>query len=46
TFDLPYNGQDNTDYLNGKGFSSNDDTPEAAQARAMVKTRAGEAGTN
>ena len=46
TFDLPYNGQDNTDYVNGKGFSSDNDTPEAAQARAMVKTRAGEAGTN
>ena len=46
TFDLPYNGQDNTDYLNGKGFSSNDDMPEAAQARAMVKTRAGDVGTN
>ena len=46
TFDLPYNGQDNTDYVNGKGFSSDDDTPEAAQARGMVKTRAGEAGTN
>ena len=46
TFDLPYNGVDNTDYVNGKGFSSDDDTPEAAQTRAMVKTRAGEAGTN
>ena len=46
TFDLPYNGQDNPNYVNGKGFSSDDDTPEAAQARAMVKTRAGEAGTN
>ena len=46
TFDLPYNGVDNTDYVNGKGFSCKDDTPEAAQARAMVKTRAGEAGTN
>ncbi|GAB6950300.1 hypothetical protein JCM15640A_18850 [Hoylesella timonensis 4401737 = DSM 22865 = JCM 15640] len=46
TFDLPYNGVDNPDYVNGKGFSSDDDTPEAAQARAMVKTRAGEAGTN
>ena len=40
TFDLPYNGQDNTDYVNGKGFSSDDDTPEAAQARAMARTRA------
>ena len=46
TFDLPYNGHDNHDYVNGKGFSSDDDTPEASQARAMVKTRAGEAGTN
>ena len=46
TFDLPYNGVDNTDYVNGKGFSSDDETLEAAQARAMVKTRAGEAGTN
>ena len=46
TFDLPYNGQDNPDYVNGKGFSSNDGTPEAAQARAMVKTRAGDVGTN
>ena len=40
TFDLPYNGQDNPDYVNGKGFSSDDDTPEAAQARAMARTRA------
>ena len=41
TFDLPYNGQDNTDYVNGKGFSSDDDTPEAAQARTMnASTRA------
>ena len=46
TFDLPYNGVDNSDYVNGKGFSSNDDTLEASQARAMVKTGAGEAGTN
>ena len=41
TFDLPYNGQDNNDYVNGKGFSSNDGTPEAAQARPMnASTRA------
>ena len=40
TFDLPYNGVDNTDYVNGKGFSSDDDTPEAAQERAMARTRA------
>ena len=37
TFDLPYNGVDNTDYVNGKGFSSDDDTPEAAQAKAMTR---------
>ena len=35
TFDLPYNGKDNDDYVNGQGFCCNDDTPEAAQARAM-----------
>ena len=32
--------------MNGQGFCCNDGTPEAAQARAIVKTRAGEAGTN
>ncbi len=37
TFDLPYNGVDNSDYVNGKGFSSNDDTPEAAQAKVMTR---------
>ena len=40
TFDLPYNGVDNSDYVNGKGFSSNDGTPEAVQARAMARIRA------
>ncbi|KXU56420.1 RHS repeat domain-containing protein, partial [Prevotella bivia] len=35
TFDLPYNGKDNDDYVNGQGFCCNDDTPEAAQARTM-----------
>ncbi len=35
TFDLPYNGEDNDDYVNGQGFCCNDGTPEAAQARAM-----------
>ena len=33
-FDLPYNGKDNDDYVNGQGFCCNDATPEAAQARA------------
>ena len=39
-FDLPYNGKDNDDYVNGQGFCCNDGTPEAAQARAMARTRA------
>ena len=39
-FDLPYNGKDNDDYVNGQGFCCNDGTPEAAQARAMAGTRA------
>ena len=40
-FDLPYNGKDNDDYVNGQGFCCNDATPEAAQARAMnASTRA------
>ncbi|WP_315089115.1 RHS repeat-associated core domain-containing protein [Alloprevotella tannerae] len=38
-FDLPYNGKDNDDYVNGQGFCCNDGTPEAAQARAMARTR-------
>ena len=38
TFDLPYNGKDNDDYVNGQGFCCNDGTPEAAQA--MARTRA------
>lgn len=40
TFDLPYSGQDNDDYVNGQGFCCNDGAPEAAQARAMARTRA------
>ena len=39
-FDQPYNGKDNDDYANGQGFCCNDGTPEAAQARAMARTRA------
>ena len=39
TFDIPYNGKDNDDYVNGQGFCCNDGTPEAAQARAMARTR-------
>ena len=39
-FDQPYNGKDNDDYVNDQGFCCNDGTPEAAQARAMARTRA------
>ena len=39
-FDQPYNGKDNDDYVNGQGFCCDDNTPEAAQARAMARTRA------
>ena len=39
TFDLPYSGKDNDDYVNGQGFCCNDATPEAEQARAMARTR-------
>ena len=39
-FDQPYNGKDNDDYVNGQGFCCNDGTPEAAQARAIARTRA------
>lgn len=41
TFDIPYNGQDKDDYVNGQGFCCNDGTPEAAQARAMVMLQIG-----
>lgn len=37
TFDIPYTGMDNNDYVNGQGFCCNDGTPEAAQARAMAR---------
>ena len=38
TFAVPYNGEDNNDYVDGKGFCCNDGSLEAAQARAMAKT--------
>ena len=37
TFDIPYTGKDNNDYVNGQGFCCNDGTPEAAQAKAMAR---------
>jgi len=41
TFDLPYNGEDNDDYVNGQGFCCNDGAPEAAQAKAMTRAASG-----
>lgn len=38
-FGVPYNGEDNNDYVNGQGFCCNDNSPDAARAR-MVKARA------
>ena len=35
TFEVPYNGEDNDDYVDGKGFCCNDGSIEAAQAKAM-----------
>ena len=41
TFNVPYNGEDNNDYVDGEGFCCNDGTPEVAQAKAMVANAAG-----
>ena len=38
TFDIPYNGEDNDDYVNGRGFCCNDGSLEAAQAKAMTRS--------
>ena len=37
TFAVPYNGEDNNDYVDGKGFCCNDGSLEAAQTRALVR---------
>ena len=37
TFDVPYNGTDNNDYVNGEGFCCDDGSMEAAQTRTMAK---------
>ena len=39
-FGVAYNGEDNDDYVNGRGFCCNDGSLEAAQARALARTRA------
>ena len=36
-FAVPYNGEDNNDYVDGKGFCCNDGSLEAAQARVMAR---------
>ena len=40
TFNVPYNGEDNNDYVDGEGFCCNDGTLETAQARAMAANTA------
>ena len=40
TFAVPYNGEDNNDYVDGKGFCCNDGSLEAAQARALAANTA------
>ena len=37
TFAVPYNGEDNNDYVDGKGFCCNDGSLEAAQVRALSR---------
>ena len=37
TFAVPYNGEDNNDYVDGKGFCCNDGSLEAAQARVLAR---------
>ena len=40
TFDVPYNGEDNNDYVDGEGFCCNDGSMEAAQTRALARAKA------
>ena len=35
-FEMPYNGTDNNDYVDGQGFCCDDGSPEAAQAHALA----------
>ena len=37
TFAVPYNGEDNNEYVDGKGFCCNDGSLEAAQTRALAR---------
>ncbi|MEZ7696729.1 RHS repeat-associated core domain-containing protein [Prevotella melaninogenica] len=38
TFNVPYNGEDNNDYVDGEGFCCNDGTSEAAQEKVMTRS--------
>ncbi|EFA44263.1 RHS repeat-associated core domain protein [Hallella bergensis DSM 17361] len=38
---MPYNGENNNDYVDGEGFCCNDGIPEAAQVKAMAANVAG-----
>ena len=46
TFNVPYNGEDNNDYVDGEGFCCNYGTLEAAQAKAMAAKVAGAKANN
>ena len=37
TFAVPYNGEDNNDYVDGKGFCCNDGSLEVAQVQALAR---------
>ena len=39
-FNVPYNGEDNNDYVDGEGFCCNDGSMEAAQARDLARAKA------
>ena len=38
TFNVPYNGEDNNDYVDGEGFCCNDGSLEAAQEKVMTRS--------
>ena len=46
TFNVPYNGEDNNDYVDGESFCCNDGSMEVAQAKAMAANAAGAKANN
>ena len=46
SFDVPYNGTDNDDYVNGQGFCCNNGATETAQTKAMAANVAGAKANN